>query len=211
MIIKIKIYLLSFFLRLFLNLIFYTCSIKVYKEKAFITHIKKKSALLAFWHHHSLLFAHYVRRTKLPVWAISSTHPDSEILAKILISWKIKLIRGSSTRGWVNIIKKMIGLYQSSRAVIAVTPDGPRGPRKIAKPGAFNVARKQQAQVFLVAASASSFWSVPSWDKTIIPKPFSTIYVRFTALSPESNIDSVSLSKTLTDNQKKLIRDACSA
>ena len=207
MFITIKIYFLSFLLRLVLNSIFFTCRIKVHNEKSFISHINKNSALLAFWHHHSLLFAHYVRQKRLPVWAISSTHSDSEILAKVLTSWHIKLIRGSSTRGWVNIIKQMIGLYRSSNTIIAVTPDGPRGPRKVAKPGAFSVAYKHGVQIFSVAATASSFWSLPSWDKTIIPKPFSIIHVRFSVLPSKTSLESTSLSKELLLNQKKLIDD----
>ena len=207
MLIKIKIYFLSLCLKLILNSIFCTCRIKIYNENLFLSHVEKNSALLAFWHHHSLLFAHYVRQKDLPIWAISSTHPDSEILAKVLTSWKIKLIKGSSTRGWINIIKQMIDLYKSSKAIIAVTPDGPKGPRKLAKPGAFSVAHKKGVQVFSIAALATSFWSLPSWDKTIIPRPFSTIYVRFSPISPNVSLDSSSLSGILIDNQTRLMKD----
>ena len=207
MLIKIKIYIFSFILKLILNSIFFTCRLRVYQENYFLSHINKNSALLACWHHHSLLFAYYVCQRRLPIWAISSTHADSEILARVLASWKIKLIRGSSTRGWVNIIKKMIGLYRSSNAIVAVTPDGPRGPRKIAKPGAFHVAKKHGVQAFSVAATASSYWSLPSWDKTILPKPFSTIYVRFSVVSEAVSLESASLSRKLIQNQKKLIND----
>ena len=101
----------------------------------------------------------------------------------------------------------MIGLYRSSNTIIAVTPDGPRGPRKVAKPGAFSVAYKHGVQIFSVAATASSFWSLPSWDKTIIPKPFSIIHVRFSVLPSKTSLESTSLSKELLLNQKKLIDD----
>ena len=204
---KIKIYFYSLIVKFILNSILLTCRVKGKNDSLFLSCINKHPVLLSVWHHQSLLLAQYIRKNNIPVWAISSTHTDSEILANILISWKIKLIRGSSTRGWVNIIKQMVALYKSSPAIIAVTPDGPRGPRKLAKPGAFSVAKKYNAQIFSVSARASSFWSLPSWDKTIIPKPFSTIYIQCTLLPSNIKLDSGLLSKQINLNQKNFIEN----
>ena len=203
---QLKIYLFSFLLKLILNTIFFTCKVQSTNSSLFFSYINKKPILLSVWHHNSLLLAKYIKAKNIPIWTISSTHQDSEILAKILLSWKIKLIRGSSTRGWVNIIKQMVGLYKKTKAIIAITPDGPRGPRKQAKIGAFNVANKYGAAIFSVGAAASSFWSLPSWDKTIIPKPFSTIYISFTPLSIK-NLNSLSISEQMNQNQIKLNND----
>ena len=203
MFLQLKIYLLSFLLRLILNAVFLTCKVQSNNSSLFFSYINKRPILLSVWHHNSLLLAKYINVKKIPVWTVSSTHPDSEILAKILLSWKIKLIRGSSTRGWINIIKQMVGLYKKTKAIIVITPDGPRGPRKQAKTGAFNVANKYGAAMFAVSAVSSRFWSLPSWDKTIIPKPFSTIYVDFIPLSTKK-LNSQSISKQMNQNQIKL-------
>ena len=207
MYLKIKTYLFSSLLKFILNGIFLTCSLKIQKDTSFLSFINKKPLLLSVWHQNSLLLAKYVLHNKIPLWAVSSTHADSEILANVLKSWKIKLIRGSSTRGWVNIIKQMVVLYKKTFSIITITPDGPLGPRKQAKPGAFHLAKKYNAHVFLVAATATRFWSLPSWDQTRIPKPFSTVYIRFSSLSTKNVLDSAYISQKMNQNQKNLIND----
>ena len=96
----------------------------------------------------------------------------------------------------------MISLYKKTTPIIIITPDGPRGPRKQAKTGAFSVAKKNNAIVFSVSASASKYWSLPSWDKTILPKPFSTIYVNFKEMSLEKELTSEKISLDMSQNQK---------
>ena len=202
MFVKFKIFFLSTFLKFVLNGLFLTCTLKSNKNQVFQSCLGKKAVLLSIWHHQGLLFAHYIKKHKLPSWAISSTHADSEILARILTAWKIRLIRGSSTRGWVNVIKKMITLYKKTPAIITITPDGPRGPRKQAKTGAFSLAKKHNVMIFSVSASASQYWSLPSWDKTIIPKPFSTIYVNIEEMPIENEATSQTISIAMDQSQQ---------
>tara|TARA_B100000945_G_scaffold204488_1_gene164395 strand:+ start:118 stop:723 length:606 start_codon:yes stop_codon:yes gene_type:complete len=201
MFIKIKIFFISTLLKVVLNSLFLTCSLQSRNNKDFQSCLGKEPILLSTWHHQGLLLAHYIKKNKIPCWAISSTHPDSEILARVLTSWKINLIRGSSTRGWFNVVKKMVNLYKKNSSIIAVTPDGPRGPRKQAKTGAFTVAIKSNAIVFSVSASASKHWSLPSWDKTIIPKPFSTIYINIERVFLEEGFTREQISSSLNRNK----------
>ena len=193
-------------MRFFLNGVFFTCKIRVINNDLVLSRLNKKPVLFSLWHQNSLLFAKYVKSYNIPTWTVSSTHSDSEVLARVLLSWKIKLIRGSSTRGWINIIKKMVFLYKNSNATITITPDGPRGPRKKAKNGAYRVASKYNVSVVAVGASASRFWSLPSWDRTVIPKPFSTIYIRFSII-PIKNINGSIATTEMNNNQTSLIND----
>ena len=202
MFIKIKIFFVSTLLKIVLNSLFLTCTLQSRNNKGFESSIGKKSILLSTWHHQGLLLAYYIKKNKIPCWAISSTHADSEILARVLTSWKISLIRGSSTRGWFNVIKKMVTLYKKKSSIIAVTPDGPRGPRKQAKTGAFSVALKNNALIFSVSAKASKYWSLPSWDKTIIPKPFSTIYINIERVSLAESFNPEQISSYLNRNKR---------
>ena len=100
-------------------------------------------------------------------------------MATILYRWGFKLIRGSSTRGWSGVLKHMIALFKKEDTIIALTNDGPKGPPHITKKGAVALAIKKRVQILAVSASASSFFILPSWDKTKLPKPFSTIHVQF--------------------------------
>ena len=77
-------------------------------------------------------------------WVVSSTHRDSEILASILTSWKYQLIKGSSTRGWLSVLKKLIKVFSAPNNIVAITSDGPRGPAKKTKPGALKIAIKKK-------------------------------------------------------------------
>jgi len=202
---KIQNILFSWLLKFFLNFIFLTTKIKPIEDGVFLSLIDSRPILVSVWHHHGMLLAAYFKNNKIPIWTVSSTHPDSEILAKVLLSWNIKLIRGSSTRGWFNVVKHMISLYKHNDSVVVITPDGPRGPRKKAKMGSFNVANKCGAKIFSVSATASNFWTLPSWDKTIIPKPFSTIYVRFSLVSETSKITRHIIEKHMENNKTSLI------
>lgn len=176
----IYIYLYYFILKVFLFVVFFTCRWQVLNKQILIEAIKKPHpVLLCLWHEQLVFVSRFFKKSSLNFYGIISTHFDAEIYSKLLSAWKIKLIRGSSTRGWANVIKKMILAFKDSSSVVAVTNDGPKGPAKTAKEGSVSVAQKYNAQIIAVAATSSRFWRIESWDRTFIPKPFSTIYISF--------------------------------
>ena len=177
---KIKLILLQNFLKFFLNVLFLTCKWKIENENSFREFQKKeKPILLCFWHCNLLCVSRYFKKSKLDLYGISSNHFDSEILAGVLKSWNIKLIRGSSSRGWVGVIKEMIKIFKNKNSIITLTNDGPKGPPKVAKQGALSVAEKCNAQIVAISADIDKKWVLNTWDKTIMPRPFSTINIRF--------------------------------
>ena len=186
--------LLSFCLKIILNFLFSSCTWKIKGEKH-LSNSGADSRLICCWHSRSLFIARYFKYKKKPSWGISSTHPDSEILARILKSWNINLIRGSSTRGWVRVLRQMIAIFKQPKSIITVTSDGPRGPRKIPKMGSFEVAHKHGAQIIAASGISSQYWTLPTWDKTKIPKPFSIIYIQF--------------SKPLNNKKKPTQKEVC--
>ena len=197
---------LSFLLKIVFNFLFWSCTLKVVDEDSLLNTNKTGAPLLVCcWHSQAVLLARYFKLTSFDVWGVSSTHADSEVLARVLRSWNIKLIRGSSTRGWVNVIKKMFRLFKVPKSIVVVTPDGPRGPKKRAKSGAFKIAKKQNVQIVACALLSTRFWKLPSWDKTIIPRPFSKIYLKFSSPFPlDSKINTSSISLFIDQNQKTL-------
>jgi lysophospholipid acyltransferase (LPLAT)-like uncharacterized protein len=207
---KLKHFFLSQLLKTILNSIFITCKWKFIDEQYLLSN-NNNPRLLCCWHSRSLFIARYLKNKKITSWGISSTHSDSEILATVLRSWEIKLIRGSSTRGWVKVIKEMILLFKKNKSLIAVTSDGPRGPRKIAKMGSIDIAYKYQAAIIATSAISSSYWTLPSWDKTKIPKPFSTIYIKFSSpynkKKPNQEIITSFINKNQTDLENYIINE----
>jgi len=173
----------SFFsplVQLILFIIFLTCRWKIYNIDALKNARQNpRPVLLCCWHSRFVLVSRYFKKISLPVWAISSTHRDSEIMASILYKWGFQLIKGSSTRGWRNVLKSMMHLYKNNDSIIAITNDGPKGPPHVAKQGSISLAIKKKVQIIAVSGTASQYYSLPSWDQTKIPKLFSTIHIQF--------------------------------
>jgi len=189
-----------------LNCVFASCRWHIIDDQHILKK-KNKPLLVCCWHSRSLFVARYFKYQKIISWGISSTHRDSEILARILRSWQINLIRGSSTRGWVRVLKKMILLFKKPSTIITVTSDGPRGPKKIPKMGSIDVAHKYGAQIIAASGLSSRYWTLPTWDQTKIPKPFSTIYIVFSSPYRGSSAPTAPEMKTFIDkNQQDLSR-----
>lgn len=107
-----------------------------------------------------------------------SRHRDGGYLADLAEGWGYQSVRGSTRRGGEVGLLGIVRALQGG-AVVALTPDGPRGPALRVQPGA--VAAAQHAGVPIVAAGArtSSAWYLRSWDRMCIPKPFAAIDVEY--------------------------------
>lgn len=90
------------------------------------------------------------------------------------------LLPGSSSRGGT---RALLGAIRSLRAgrPVAITPDGPRGPRREVKPGVVRAAQRERAWILPLHASAEFSWRVRSWDRLMIPKLGSRVHVAYGA------------------------------
>lgn len=130
------------------------------------------------WHDQLLPLVHAHRHEGIV--ALVSDHADGEYLARLMVRQGFETARGSSTRGGTR------GLRQLARAArrgkdLAVTPDGPRGPRHRVKEGALMAARISGLPLVPLAAGASSAWRFPSWDRFMVPRPFARIRICYGA------------------------------
>lgn len=138
----------------------------------------KRPFIFVLWHNRILPLL-YLHRDEAMVLLISR-HRDGGRLATLAERWGYRFVRGSSRRGGdVGLLGVVRALREGS--VVALTPDGPRGPAEQVKPGV--VAAAQHAAVPIVAAAAqpSGAWWLRSWDRFCIPKPFATIEVVYGA------------------------------
>jgi lysophospholipid acyltransferase (LPLAT)-like uncharacterized protein len=103
-----------------------------------------------------------------------SQSKDGEILSKIYNLFGGETIRGSSSKG---ATKALISTIREIKAGsdIALTPDGPRGPRHTVADGVIAIAQKSGARIVVLNSKASKYWQFKSWDKFILPKPFGKI------------------------------------
>jgi lysophospholipid acyltransferase (LPLAT)-like uncharacterized protein len=112
------------------------------------------------------------------VVVLISRHRDGAYLAALAEGWGYRPVRGSTRRGGEVGLLGVVRALEGG-AIVAITPDGPRGPAERVQPGA--VAAAQHAGVPIIAAGARtpSAWYMGSWDRMCIPKPFAAIDVRY--------------------------------
>ncbi len=131
---------------------------------------RKGKVLYALWHGRMLILVYTHRRQKNQV--LSSRHRDGEIIARILKNLGFGTVRGSTTHGGYEAILQMANKVKEGYD-IAITPDGPKGPAFQVQPGAVVIAQKSGVPIIPITNSAQRKWILRSWDRFIIPKPFS--------------------------------------
>jgi lysophospholipid acyltransferase (LPLAT)-like uncharacterized protein len=131
-----------------------------------------RQPVMAFWHGRILSATYYFRRRGIVV--ITSENFDGEWIARIIERFGYGTARGSTTRGGRKAMLQLVRDMKAGRPT-GFTLDGPRGPARVAQPGAVWLAAATGNPLLPFHLEASSYWSVRSWDRTQIPKPFSTV------------------------------------
>jgi lysophospholipid acyltransferase (LPLAT)-like uncharacterized protein len=112
------------------------------------------------------------------VVTLVSRHRDGEYIARIVERWGFFPVRGSSSRGGLEAVRELIRFVRRGRS-LAITPDGPRGPREVMKLGPLLVAQRTGAPVIPTECSASRAWFFGGWDRFLVPQPFSRITIHY--------------------------------
>ena len=110
--------------------------------------------ILSFWHAQQLMVALEVERRGIEANVLISQHQDGEIIARIVSRFGHRAVRGSSTRGGALALRELIRLGRSG-ADLVVTPDGPKGPRQVAKLGVVQLAKATGLPIVPLAFSCS--------------------------------------------------------
>jgi lysophospholipid acyltransferase (LPLAT)-like uncharacterized protein len=134
----------------------------------------------ALWHNRLLLFPIVLKRY-LPQRqgaALISTSRDGAILADLVERFGFEVVRGSSSKKGASAIRQLAEVIARGRDVV-ITPDGPRGPAYELGQGIIFLAQQSGAEVVPINLEYSSYWRVKSWDRFILPKPFSSVRVIF--------------------------------
>lgn len=152
--IKLKMGLIGVLGYLFIRFLALTIKIEwVHKERLIDTLVKKKTRVIyCFWHDRLLMMPLVALGQKASV--LISQHRDGEYISQIISWFGFKTIRGSSTRGGSLALRKMAREMRSGWHG-AITPDGPRGPRYVAKEGAILLASLTGSPLIPLAFSSS--------------------------------------------------------
>lgn len=165
------------YIALFLiRLIYLTCKVKFSPQK-----LPSQPCVVVFWHGRLAMMAFaYYRYWKSDHGeaksgkVIISDHKDGEIITRVISHFGIGAIRGSSSKGAVRALMNAFSEIKNGVDII-ITPDGPRGPRHSVADGAVTIAQKKNLKIYALNYEASRFWEFKSWDKMVLPKPFSRI------------------------------------
>jgi lysophospholipid acyltransferase (LPLAT)-like uncharacterized protein len=139
--------------------------------------------IYSFWH--DCIFASTYIWRDLQVRVMSSDSFDGEWMGRIIRKFGFVKIRGSKSKGAVRALLAFRKEVENGW-VVAFTIDGPRGPRYVAKPGPVVVARATGVPMVVYHIGIDKGWVLPTWDKSVLPKPFSKALLRISRLMPVS-------------------------
>ncbi len=130
-------------------------------------------SVFAFWHCSLLACAYRFRGQGIAI--LISQSFDGELIARVVEQLGFVAVRGSSSRGGVGGLKAMADAYAEGR-ICAFTADGPKGPARVAKAGPVQLAKLTSAPwIGCFHAQPDRAWSMRSWDRFMVPKPFARI------------------------------------
>jgi len=143
--------------------------------------LDQRPLIVSFWHS-CMIPATYICRN-MGVRVMSSYSYDGEYMGRIIHKFGFVAVKGSSSR---NAVRALLGLRRALEDgwTVAFTLDGPRGPRRKVKPGPVALARSSRVPLSMFHAAVDRAWVLNSWDRMMIPMPFSRVLVRFGKLIP---------------------------
>ena len=131
-----------------------------------------RQPVMAFWHGRILPATFYFRGRGIVV--ITSENFDGEWIARIIERFGYGTARGSSTRGGPKAMVQLVRAMKAGKPA-GFTLDGPRGPARVAQPGAVWLAGATGNPILPFHLEAASAWTLRSWDRTQIPKPLTNV------------------------------------
>ena len=126
--------------------------------------------IYAFWHESLLAPVKFKARVRVLI----SKHADGELIAQACHYLGFGVVRGSTTRGGGQALVELWHCREQSHLVF--TPDGPRGPRRRVQPGMIIMAAHSGLPIVPVGIGFTGSWRARSWDRFVVPKPFSTCF-----------------------------------
>jgi lysophospholipid acyltransferase (LPLAT)-like uncharacterized protein len=132
--------------------------------------------IYALWHCRMLPCIYSYR--DLGVAALVSRSRDGELITGVIEHLGFVAARGSSSRGGQEGFQELVRFAQAGRS-LTITPDGPRGPKEVVKPGLVRLASLTGLKVLPVASACRGAWVLRSWDGFRVPRPFARVSIAY--------------------------------
>ena len=137
---------------------------------------ENKSAILAYWHGNMLI--PYYKLAKYRFHILAGFHRDAELGVRIGEKLGWKFFRGSSSKRGSEVFQDIVNFLAVKGRVVVFTPDGPKGPAKISKPGAVRAVQKLGIPIIPIAGRSKKSWGFTNWDTFHVTKPFTKIFLK---------------------------------
>jgi len=164
------------------RLYFLTIRIESVNEDELVRYLKSgNKAIAAIWHQRIIASVGYADRfAQFEPSVMISASRDGDLIADVYRRMRFRPVRGSSTLRGKEALTAMIEDLKDHAFAVHVL-DGPKGPGGVVKPGLIALARQSGVPVVPVYISMSRAWVLKSWDRCLVPKPFSRIVFRWDA------------------------------
>ncbi len=163
----------------FIRLMCFTLRFSYSAEEGATREMVAHPAVYSFWHTCLIPAAYYYRNQRIRV--MQSESFDGELMVRVLALLGFCTVRGSSTRGAIKALLSMRRVLEAGEAA-ALTIDGPKGPRLVAKPGPVMLGRLSGAPLAAFHIALENPWVLNTWDRMMIPRPFSRALVRMSSV-----------------------------
>jgi len=178
---RLKFALLTPLLKLLVTIIWSSCRVKIVGQANMDKVLAYGKAVIpCYWHQQHLFCGWYMLQQLqhgLKVGFLISPSKDGDMPAQIVAAHGARVIRGSSTRTGAHALREMYQLIAKDGVSPVTTSDGPTGPIFKFKPGAVMLSRMTGAAMLPLACAADRAWYLSSWDRFMLPKPFTRIVV----------------------------------
>jgi len=190
-----------------LRLYVLTLRVRVGNAEEFEGHLEGGGRVVfCCWHQRLFVLFCYPRLHQLSPCLMISQSRDGDVVADIAKRLGGLPVRGSSTRGGERALREMISEVMRRRAGVHIV-DGPQGPGRVIKPGLITLAQKARAAVCPIYVSYEKTWIFKSWDRFMLPKPFSRVLVGMGPLESVSlEADASEFERIRRDIEEKMIR-----
>ncbi len=158
-----------------------------------------KNYIFAFWHNEFFVMPYYYVKNigKSPISVLASLSKDGEYISRLLHKFGFTTARGSTSYGGETALRLLIKEIEKGNDV-AVTPDGPRGPRHVVHPGIITLASITGCSIVPVGYKVLRKKVLKTWDKFIIPTPFTS--------GTMSVAEPIFIPKNISDSEKEQMR-----
>ncbi len=150
----------------------------------------KKSIILSCWH--GQLLTPFMHLMENGFYGLAGMNKDGELISKIGEKLGWKMLRGSSSKGGSKIFIEIIKILRQPSSLVGITPDGPKGPERVPKPGVIKAAQKTGALIIPISAISTKNWQFTNWHTFYLEKPFGKIFLQYgepLQLDPEDDFE----------------------